>query len=618
MTMTMKKIFNVIALLLIAISFGSCNSEMDKAEETKGYIQLEMSTIASTNTRADAPSNYDGKTLEVRILDATNKVVKETTWKDGVFANTEFASPISLTPGNYIVEAHSANWDGSGSGWNAPFYAGSASVTVTAGHLAKAKLKLTQDNVKVDVFWDKSFKDNFKSAKATISVENNEDIASRIFIMNGTEKGAAYFPAGNLEWALSATNNRDIRHDTSNVIKDVKARDYVRITYSVAEAGNTGSVDVYLDESTRTYTVTINVPRESTVSLNADRVTVSEAAAAKVGGSSAVLSGSASGKDLDKTKLFLQYHLKGTEQWTVIDNATLVQANAIKDVMGGVEVTYKVTGLLASTSYEYQLVQDGEPVVTSNNVSFTIEGEALYNGGFELWHYEGKNEIAYPTESSSKQYWSSSNPGSGSVTKSLAKLTDKTTEQVHGGTYAAKLMSKSTMSILAAASLYTGEFGDLNVSSQTASLKWGIPFTGRPASLHGYMMYKPGNVDITATKAKDGTPLPSEAPGSGQPDHCHIFCALMNINSPLEVNNGNLSTFPTWTNRNDSRIVAYGIKVQKTAQDGWVEFDIPLDYYQLDVKPKYLIIVAAASKYGDYFHGSSKSVLYLDDFELKY
>jgi hypothetical protein len=36
----MKKIFNVIALLLIAISFGSCNSEMDKAEETKGYIQL--------------------------------------------------------------------------------------------------------------------------------------------------------------------------------------------------------------------------------------------------------------------------------------------------------------------------------------------------------------------------------------------------------------------------------------------------------------------------------------------------------------------------------------------------------------------------------------------------
>jgi len=189
---------------------------------------------------------------------------------------------------------------------------------------------------------------------------------------------------------------------------------------------------------------------------------------------------------------------------------------------------------------------------------------------------------------------------------------------VHSGSFAARLGSKATMGILAAASLYTGEFGDLNVSSQTATLNWGVPFTARPASLHGYMMYKPGSVNITSTAAKDGTPLPSEAPGSGEPDHCHIFCALMNTDAPLNVSNGDLSTFPTWTDRNDSRIVAYGIKVQKTAQNVWVEFDIPLDYYQTNVIPKYLIIVAAASKYGDFFHGSSSSVLYLDDFELRY
>ena len=612
----MKKIFNVIVLLLTAIVLDSCNSDMENVEQSKGYIQLEMSTIISTNTRADAPANYDGTLLQVRILDATNNVIKETTWKDGVFANTEFASPISLTPGNYTVEAHSANWDGSGSGWNAPFYAGSAKVFVEAGHLAKAKLKLTQDNVKVEVFWDQSFKENFTSAQARISVENNDEIGYRAFIMNGTDRGAAYFPVGNLEWWLSATNKRGVRHDTSNIIKDVKARDYVRITYSVAEAGTTGSMDVYLDESTRTYTITINVPRESTVNLSANRVTNYEAAAAIVGGSSAVLSGSASGKDLDKTKLFLQYRLKNTEQWTVIDNAALVAANAIKDVTDGVEITYSVTGLQASTNYEYQLVQEGNPNVTSNIVTFTIEGTALYNGGFELWHYEGKNEIAYPTASESVKYWSSSNPGSGSVTKSLAKLTDKTTEQKHGGNYAAKLMSKSTMGILAAASLYTGEFGDLNVTSQTASLKWGVPFTSRPASLHGYMLYKPGNVNVTATQAKDGTPLPSDAPAEGSPDHCQIYCALMNIDSPLEVSNGNLSTFPNW--QTDSRVVAFGAITQKTTQSEWTEFTINLDYHNTTQKPKYLIIVASASKYGDYFHGSSSSVLYLDDFELKY
>ncbi len=614
----MKKIYNVFVLLLIAIGIGSCNNEIENAGEAKGYIQLEMETLVSTNTRSDAPSTFDSKTIQVRILDAQNAVVKEGLWKDGAFVSTEFASPIMVNPGTYTVEAHSAGWDGTGSGWNAAYYAGSTSVTVTAGHLAKAKLKLTQDNVKVEVFWDQSFRDNFTSAKATISMENNDEIGSRVFNMTASNNGPAFFPVGNLEWQLTATNKRGIRHDTSNTITDVKARDYFRIKFSVAEAGNTGSIDVYLDETTRAYIININVPRESTVSLNANRVTTSTAAAQMVGGSSAVLSGSAAGKDLDKDKLFLQYHEKSNDEWTVVSNATLAAANAITESGNGVEISYNVTGLKASTPYEYQLAQEGEPTITSNTVSFTIEGEALYNGGFEFWHYEGKNEIAYPTASESIKYWSSSNPGSGSVTKSLAKLTDKTTEQVHSGTYAAKLMSKSTMGILAAASLYTGEFGNLNVTSQEASLKWGVPFTGRPASLHGYMMYKPGSVNITNSSAKDGTPLPSEAPGSGEPDHGHIFCALMNIDSPLDVSNGDLSTFPTWTNRNDPRIVAYGIKVQKTTQNNWVEFDIPLDYYQTNVVPKYLIIVAAASRYGDYFHGSSSSVLYLDDFELRY
>lgn len=615
----MKKIFNVCALLLTVIGLGSCSNEIENMGEAKGYIQLEMETIVSTNTRAeDAPANYDSKTLVVRILDGNNRVIKESTWKDGTFASTEFASPIMLTPGTYTVEAHSANWDGSGSGWNAAYYAGSTSVTVTAGHLAKAKLKLTQDNVKVEVFWHQSFRDNFASAKSTISMENNDEVGSRVFNMTGSSNGPAYFPVGNLEWQLTATNKRGIRKDMSNIISDVHARDYFRITYSVAEAGSTGSIDVYLDETTHTYTININVPRESTVSLNANRVTTSVAAAAAVGGSSAMLSGTAAGKDLNKDKLFLQYRKKGTEEWTVVSNTTLMAANAITNANNGVEVSYNVTGLQASIQYEYQLAQEGEPIVTSNNVSFTIEGPTLYNGGFELWHYEGNNGIAYPTESESKKYWSSSNPGSGSVTKSLAKLTDKTTEEVHSGSFSARLGSKSTMGILAAASLYTGEFGELNVSAQTASLNWGVPFTARPASLHGYMMYKPGSVNITSTAAKDGTPLPSEAPGSGELDHCHIFCALMNIDEPLNVSNGDLSTFPTWTNRNDPRIVAYGIKVQKTTQDHWVEFDIPLDYYQTNVIPKYLVIVAASSKYGDFFHGSSSSVLYLDDFELRY
>ena len=116
----MKKIYYVFALLLTAFGFSSCSNNLEDVEEAKGYIQLDMKTLVSTNTRADAPSGYEGKTLLVTIYDAQSKVVKQSTWKDGSFTDAEFASPIEVEPGTYTVEAHSANWDGSGSGLTLP------------------------------------------------------------------------------------------------------------------------------------------------------------------------------------------------------------------------------------------------------------------------------------------------------------------------------------------------------------------------------------------------------------------------------------------------------------------------------------------------------------------
>ena len=52
--------------------------------------------------------------------------------------------------------------------------------------------------------------------------------------------------------------------------------------------------------------------------------------------------------------------------------------------------------------------------------------------------------------------------------------------------------------------------------------------------------------------------------------------------------------------------------------NGWEEFAIDLVYRDLNRKPKYIIVVASASKYGDYFTGGSNSTLLIDDFELIY
>ena len=40
--------------------------------------------------------------------------------------------------------------------------------------------------------------------------------------------------------------------------------------------------------------------------------------------------------------------------------------------------------------------------------------------------------------------------------------------------------------------------------------------------------------------------------------------------------------------------------------------------YRNDRTPKYIVIVGAASRYGDYFTGGKGSVLKLDEFELVY
>ena len=50
------------------------------------------------------------------------------------------------------------------------------------------------------------------------------------------------------------------------------------------------------------------------------------------------------------------------------------------------------------------------------------------------------------------------------------------------------------------------------------------------------------------------------------------------------------------------------------------EFEITLEYKDAALLQRagYLVITASASQYGDYFTGSTSSVMYLDDLELVY
>jgi hypothetical protein len=69
---------------------------------------------------------------------------------------------------------------------------------------------------------------------------------------------------------------------------------------------------------------------------------------------------------------------------------------------------------------------------------------------------------------------------------------------------------------------------------------------------------------------------------------------------------------------NGEAVIAYGEMPLTKSIDNWTEFTIPLDYRATNRVPTHIIIVCSASRYGDYFTGSTKSVLWLDDFELVY
>ena len=69
----------------------------------------------------------------------------------------------------------------------------------------------------------------------------------------------------------------------------------------------------------------------------------------------------------------------------------------------------------------------------------------------------------------------------------------------------------------------------------------------------------------------------------------------------------------------DGHIVAKAVWENTTSQSEWTKVEVPLEYTEYaDEMPVYILITASASKYGDYFAGSDKSVMYIDEVTFEY
>lgn len=593
----MKKIQYILTFLFVALFAVSCSQDMD-LEGEQGYLTLRVNSLVSTNeggTRAAAPEDYAPRTLHVEIVDQSGKVVKST---DDFANDKNFQGNIKMKVGTYTIVAHSANWDGNGSGFDTPYYYGSTTVKVLSQSLVTASVTCTQANVKLTVNYDDVFASSFKSAVTTVTSAVS-GIDPLQFVMNETTK-SGYIPVGNFDAKLDVVNYSDVSNTLTRKFENVKAREHYILNFKLAQDGYLGDgtgagVKVEVDESTNTYTYTFEVPRKSAISL----VT----RAANAWSTFAMLSASVTAKtqSFDNAGLTMEWRVAGATDWNVIPYDALTI-----DAQDNVTTTLK--GLTPNTSYEYRLRYiNGDADVVCEPVAFTTEQKiALYNGGFENWWMDGK--VAYANEQG-VSFWDTSNKGAASFGGSnTTETTDA--DYVHSGSKAARLESKYIVIKFAAASLYTGSFIEL-VGTKGAKLNWGVPFASRPTALKGYMQYEPASVNRTSASA------PAEAPASGEPDQCGMYCAL--LSEALLVDNTDMSTFPDW--ENDSRVIAYGslpLDQNVHSNGAWKEVNIPLVYNNINKKPTHLLVVFSASKYGDYFHGGEGSVLYVDDFSLEY
>lgn len=307
--------------------------------------------------------------------------------------------------------------------------------------------------------------------------------------------------------------------------------------------------------------------------------------------------------------LYFRYRQKNTDTWS---------ENIPAEADGVYYKTAQIKGLKPGTTYQYQMV---EGIKVSNVISeLTTEYPVqLPNKGFESWSGDVPRYIFGEGES---MFWDSGNHGSKKVS---LNVTEQDSSIKNSGIHSAKLTSLFASMLgfgqFAAGNIFIGKYLETVMDGVTGHgvLGFGRPFTSRPIALRGYVKYISGNVDKGGDKISNNTP-----------DQGIIYMALTDDRGPAYEYGGEKWSFVIKTkdkqffSKDNENVIAYGEKVwtESTVGEGMHEFIIYFDYDEkTDGKtriPTRLLLVAAASRYGDYFQGSTSSRMWLDDFELIY
>lgn len=327
------------------------------------------------------------------------------------------------------------------------------------------------------------------------------------------------------------------------------------------------------------------------------------------------------GSGIQGTACGFRYQKTGETEWHEVPNVTSDGGSFSAHLSVEPETQYSFIAYCGDEATE-----PSQPVTTD-------PVEPLRNGGFEEWSID--DDIVYPYLPGAAPYWSTGNKGAKIANTTLTDKCDP--RPGSSGQYGAYLKSQFANLVgvgkFAAGNLFLGHY--VRNEGTNGVLTFGRSFKLRPTRLRIRAKYRQGVIDRLKT-----VPVGSNIK-IGDPDNGHIYIALGTWtaaeygkdskgnqigtdDSPICVDTRDVSTFF----RPDGKdVIAYGEYVfdantedafPSEHQDGWVTMDIKLDYRVRNVAPTHMMIVCSASRWGDYFTGSTKSEMWVDDFELIY
>lgn len=585
----MKKIITYIALGL-AVVFGatSCNQDNAPAE---GKGELSLKVMFNDQTRATAEELAADCTINIYNSEGLIRTYK------GIDA---LPATMWLTTGEYRCDVLAGTE--SAASFTDKTYKGSKSFTISAGATTAISVECRINNVIAAVAFDATIADQFSSYEAVVGGEIND--ASALTFNNSTAS-TGYFTLAKgvtaLQWQFSGTHVKYGAFTKTGTIEGVEKGKKYTLTFTYTKGTPEGNLvfDIAVVKTTEDI--------EDNIIFEADPTGVAAVGKWDVWATHATLMANVSESEFGSEGIAIQVRAAGSEDWTIID-ATKKGDNLFSVV---------AAGLTPETTYEYQLVVNGEAVGSSKTFK-TDYIATIPNAGMEDWNNDEGWPMPYATGGTS--WW-----GNGNKAADMASLviSESDASTYAEGTKSAKLSGKQikilTIDKVAPGNLFSGSFV-ATVGTKGGKVNFGRPFTARPSAMKVAYKYTCG-----AITHDEGGPSNDPTPHAvGDPDRCHVYVALGDwdyktfggsAESPVQVNTTDVSTL---FDPNNDAVIAYGELVKGETVSKWTEEVIRLKYKDTERRPTHIIISCSSSKLGDYLTGSYNSVLWVDDFELIY